>query len=86
MVKLENLNLKLGKFSLQNINLTIKEGELHAILGPSGAGKSSLINAVLGISDINSGKILIEGKDYTKMAAQKRGFGYVPQNLALFRI
>ncbi len=84
MVKLENLNLKLGKFSLQNINLTIKEGELHAILGPSGAGKSSLINAVLGISDINSGKILIEGKDYTKMAAQKRGFGYVPQNLALF--
>ncbi len=84
MIKLENLNVKLGKFALKDINLSIKEGELHAILGPSGAGKSTLINAILGVVKPQSGKILVEGKECTNMPIEKRSFGYVPQNLALF--
>ncbi len=84
MIKIENLNLKFGKFALQNINLSIKKGELHAILGPSGAGKSTLINAILGVVKPQSGRILTEGRECTNMPIEKRGFGYVPQNLALF--
>ena len=84
MIKLKNLSLTKGDFSLQDINLNIKEGEIHALLGPSGAGKSSILNAILGLAKIDRGSILLDNKDITNLAVDKRGFGYVPQNLALF--
>jgi len=84
MLKLQNIFLKNGNFELKDINLHIKKGTVCAILGPSGAGKSTILNAILGLKRVNSGTILLKDNKITNLAVEKRGFGYVPQNLALF--
>lgn len=84
MVEVKNLALNLGKFSLKDISFRVKKGSTHIILGPSGAGKSSIILAILGLNQVKSGAIFLDSKDITKLEVNKRGFGYVPQNLALF--
>ena len=74
---------KNGFHALSDINLSIKKGEIFALLGPIGAGKSTLINAVCGIVNPSAGEILINGadirKDYRKVRTQ---IGLVPQELA----
>ncbi len=84
MIEIKNLSVSFNKPILKDINLTITKEKIHAILGPSGAGKSTLINAILGVCTINSGEILIDGRNYLNVPIYKRDFGYVPQNLALF--
>jgi len=84
MIEVKNLALNLGKFKLQDINFSVKKGSTHIILGPSGAGKSSIILAILGLHNLDKGAIFLDGKDIIKLDVNKRGFGYVPQNLALF--
>ena len=61
---------------LWDINLTLPEGQLIAIVGPNGAGKSTLIKAILGLVPKASGQISIYGKPYE---AQRHLVGYVPQ-------
>ncbi len=84
MVTIKNLKVKLKNFSLNNINLSLKRGTIHALLGPSGAGKSTLIKTILGVIKPTYGAIFVENKDYTNVALHQRDFGYVAQNLALF--
>jgi len=61
---------------LWDIDLSIPEGVLMAIVGPNGAGKSTLIKAILGIIDPIAGSVSIYGKPYDK---QRKLVGYVPQ-------
>ena len=61
---------------LWDINLTLPEGQLIAVVGPNGAGKSTLIKAILGLVPKASGQISIYGKPYE---AQRHLVGYVPQ-------
>lgn len=81
VIEVQNLFLSLsGKSILQNINLTIYEGEFIAILGPNGAGKSTLLKLLLGLYRPDSGKISVLGKP------PKRGnneIGYAPQHRTL---
>lgn len=71
-----------GFKALDNINLSIRSGEIFALLGPNGAGKSTLINAVCGIVRPTSGEILIDGKDIQKDYRKARSaVGLVPQEL-----
>jgi len=84
MIKLQNISLKNGDFELKNINIEVKKASIHAILGPSGAGKSTILNVILGLQKIDQGKIIYNNKDITDLEVHKRGFGYVPQKLALF--
>lgn len=58
--------------ALENVNLEIQRGEFISIMGPSGCGKSTLLN-VMGMLDTpNSGKVLLDGKDCTKMNDNER--------------
>ena len=84
MLRVDNLKVNFKEFSLNSISFEIKRGKNHLILGPSGAGKSTIISTILGLRKVDSGKIYFEGADITNMEVNKRGFGYVPQNLALF--
>ncbi len=84
MIEFRDVSIQKEKFALQNISLKIKKGEVYAILGPSGAGKSTLVKALLGLEKLSSGAIFYENKEITYLSVQKRGFGYVPQTLALF--
>lgn len=60
-----------GVHALKNINLEIKSGEIYGIIGKSGAGKSTLIRSVNLLERPTAGKILIDGKDLTMLAANE---------------
>src|ERR1700722_14750218 len=80
-ITLQNVNLTLGgRKILDDINLTINEGEFVAILGPNGAGKSTLLKLLLGLYKPSAGKISVLNKP------PKRGnkdIGYAPQHRTL---
>jgi putative spermidine/putrescine transport system ATP-binding protein len=82
---IENLNLELGgKMILKDLNLSIEKGQLISLLGPSGCGKSTLLRGISGLNSIKNGKIMIDGRDITKLAPKKREVGMVFQSYALF--
>jgi len=74
---IKNLSVSLGgKLILQDINLEIKRGEIHALMGPNGSGKSTLAQAVMGNSEFrlqNSGaRIIIDKKDVKNLKPDER--------------
>ena len=75
MLKIENLNVEInGKKILNDFNLEIKDGEVHALMGVNGAGKSTLVKTISGHYDTNitSGTITYNGKDITDLSPDKR--------------
>jgi ABC-type sugar transport system ATPase subunit len=72
-----------NKYILRDVNLTVHDGQLLALLGPTGAGKTTLLNVIAGIVDYE-GKVLFDGESVDDKPASKRGVGYVFQDLALF--
>lgn len=73
-----------GVTILNDVNLEIEKGEIVSILGPSGCGKTTLLNLILGMTDADSGSILLEGEDITRVPMEKKGFNIVFQDYALF--
>ena len=69
---------------LKDISLQVADGEIVSILGPSGCGKTTLLNLILGITDVDEGSIYYNGEDMTKVSMDKRGFNIVFQDYALF--
>lgn len=87
MIEIKNVSkaYKKGIKIVNNLNLTIKDGEIFGFLGPNGAGKTTTIKMITGILEIDSGKILIDGKDISKDAINaKKRFGFVPDNPDMF--
>ncbi|ABR54737.1 ABC transporter related [Methanococcus vannielii SB] len=83
MLKLENVSKSWKEFKLSNISLEMDKNYC-ILLGPSGAGKSVIIQCITGIIKPDSGKIYFNGEDITNLPPERRNFGYVPQNYALF--
>jgi putative spermidine/putrescine transport system ATP-binding protein len=73
-----------GRDALVDLNLTIRAGEFIALLGPSGCGKSTALNCLAGLLPLTHGEILIDGKRVDTIPSEKRDFGMVFQNYALF--
>lgn len=69
---------------LEEINVTIQKGEIVSLLGPSGSGKTTILNMILGLTDVSSGQIFFDGEDVTHTLMKKRGFNIVFQDYALF--
>ena len=70
--------------ALDNLTLSINEGEIFALLGPNGAGKSTLINTVCGILNFDNGDITVNNFDIKKQYREARSLiGIVPQELNL---
>jgi len=74
-----------GQSVVANLSLEIGDGELFVLLGPSGSGKSTVLRMIAGLSEMDSGRVLLNGRDVTDLPPQKRGVGFVFQNYALFR-
>ena len=84
-LELKNIRKKFdGVTILDDLSLTIQQGEIVSILGPSGSGKTTLLNLILGLTDVDSGKILFNNKDITNTSMEERGFNIVFQDYALF--
>ena len=86
LLEIENLAVEVaGKRVLENINLSIAEGETHVLLGPNGAGKSTLFLTILGFPnyDVVQGSIKFKGQDITGLSTAERvklGIGVSFQN------
>jgi ABC-2 type transport system ATP-binding protein len=88
MLKLKNLTKVYennSKKAVDNINLSIKQGEIFGFLGPNGAGKTTTIRMIAGILDITEGDISINGFDIEKEPIQaKKSFTLVPDHPDIF--
>lgn len=73
-----------GRRVLENINLLVEQGSFVSLLGQSGCGKTTLLRIIAGLERADSGQILLNGKDITKVPPQQRNIGIVFQNYALF--
>ncbi|HXC57998.1 MAG TPA: ABC transporter ATP-binding protein [Steroidobacteraceae bacterium] len=74
-----------GQPVVNDVSLSVAEGEFFVLLGPSGSGKSTLLRAIAGLVDIDQGSIALHGNDVTHVGARDRGVGFVFQHYALFR-
>ena len=70
--------------AVRSVNLTVRKGELFALLGSSGCGKSTLLRMLAGLETVTSGRILIDGEDLAQMPPYKRPVNMMFQSYALF--
>ena len=76
-----------GPNIINSCSVNVNRGEIVSILGPNGAGKSTAMKAMLGLLNLKSGSITIDGKDITKLSPQdrvKQGISFVPQTKNVF--
>jgi putative spermidine/putrescine transport system ATP-binding protein len=70
--------------ALDGVDLAIAQGEFFSLLGPSGCGKTTLLNIVAGFLEPTSGRVVIGGRDITRLPPHQRDIGMVFQSYALF--
>ncbi|HEY1998746.1 ABC transporter ATP-binding protein [Paraburkholderia sp.] len=70
--------------AVKQVNLSVKKGELFALLGSSGCGKSTLLRMLAGLESVSSGKILIDGEDLAQLPPYRRPVNMMFQSYALF--
>jgi len=76
-----------GPDIISSCSVNVNKGEIVAILGPNGAGKSTAMKAMLGLLNLKSGTVKINGKDISKLSPQdrvKQGISFVPQTRNVF--
>ncbi len=76
-----------GADIISSCTINVNRGEIVAILGPNGAGKSTAMKAMLGLLDLKSGSVIINGKDISNLSPQdrvKEGISFVPQTKNVF--
>ncbi|MED3562468.1 ABC transporter ATP-binding protein [Bacillus xiapuensis] len=84
-LSIENASKYYKKFkAVDNINLTVNQGEFLTILGPSGSGKTSLLKLIAGFEQLSSGSIILNDQDISKKKPYERQIGMLFQNYALF--
>jgi iron(III) transport system ATP-binding protein len=85
MIEYRNVQINYGNFTaIENLSLTINEGEFFTFLGPSGCGKTTLLRSLVGFISPVSGEILVDGNVINNEPVEKRGIGIVFQSYALF--
>ncbi len=70
--------------ALEEVSLQVREGELLTLLGPSGSGKTTLLKVIAGFEAPTSGRVLLRGRDISRLSPARRGVGMVFQHYALF--
>ena len=84
-LRLEGVTRRFGETAaLEGLSLTIEGGEFIALLGPSGCGKTTALNCLAGLLPLSGGAIWLDGRRIDSLPPERRGFGMVFQNYALF--
>ncbi len=86
ILEISNLVKRYGDFlAVDNVDLSIKKGEIFGLLGPNGAGKTTLLNTIIGMTKVNSGEIKVFDKNFKDAEMYiKSEIGIVPQEIALY--
>jgi ABC-type sugar transport system ATPase subunit len=84
MIELQRVILRAGTFQTGELSFTVAPAEYAVLMGKTGCGKTSVLEAICGLKSVHAGRILLHGKDVTRLKPAQRGIGYVPQDLALF--
>jgi iron(III) transport system ATP-binding protein len=85
LLSLKNLSKSFDKTTaVAEVSLDVERGEFFGLLGPSGCGKTTTLRMIAGLEQPDSGSIIFDGSDITNLPAERRGFGMVFQNYALF--
>jgi ABC-2 type transport system ATP-binding protein len=86
IIQINKLKKKFGNFvALKGVEMTVKQGEVHAFLGPNGAGKTTTIRCLLGILKASGGEVKIFGQDAWKDAVElHKRLAYVPGDVNLW--
>ena len=85
IISFENITKRYGKVvAVDNVSLTIEEGEFFSLLGPSGCGKTTLLRMLAGFEVPTEGRILIDGQDVSQTPPNKRPVNMVFQSYAVF--
>ena len=84
MLRLIDINRKLGNFGLSEINLEVTDGEYYVLLGRSGSGKTQLLELIAGLEHPDSGGIFLDNIEITRQRIQDRKIGIVFQDYAIF--
>jgi putative spermidine/putrescine transport system ATP-binding protein len=84
-LRLESLAKRFGALAVtREVSLSAGKGEIVALLGPSGSGKTTVLRLVAGLETPDSGRIVVDGEDVTRVPPERRNFGMVFQHYALF--
>lgn len=84
MISLDKLSIVQGSFRLSNVSFEVAEGQYAVLMGRTGCGKTTLLEAICGLRRVQSGRVMLTGRDVTALRPAARGLGYVPQDGALF--
>jgi molybdate/tungstate transport system ATP-binding protein len=84
VIRVEDLNVDLVEFFLEDINISVDENQFFILMGPTGAGKTVLLEAIAGLVPVKSGRVIIGERDVTRLPPEKRGISIVYQDYALF--
>jgi len=84
LLELNGLSKSYGRFALEEVRLGLDRGEVLCLLGPSGCGKTTLLRLVAGLEAPDKGRVFFDGLDVTDLPPQKRSFGLMFQEYALF--
>src|SRR5947209_16772989 len=84
-IELEAVAKRYGAHAaVDNVSLSIGEGEFFSLLGPSGCGKTTTLRMIAGFETPDEGRIMLQGRDVTSVSANKRAVNLVFQQYALF--
>ena len=84
-IRLRDVHKRFGSVQVINgVTLDVEEGEFCVFVGPSGCGKSTLLRMVAGLEEISTGRLLIGGRDVTRLPPSARGVAMVFQSYALY--
>ncbi|HID24676.1 MAG TPA: ABC transporter ATP-binding protein [Planctomycetaceae bacterium] len=84
MILVENLSLRVGAFALSGVTFQVSQGEYGILMGRTGCGKTTIMESICGLRPILSGRIVLMGRDVTRLKPAERCIGFVPQDGALF--
>jgi urea transport system ATP-binding protein len=88
MLSVDNLNISIGGSRiLRDVSLDLCANHVFCLMGRNGVGKTTTLKSVVGLYKLNSGRIIFEGRDISRMSPEKRalaGIGYVPQGRGIF--
>jgi len=84
MIRLSGVTVRVGRFMLQDISLTVPTGGYGLVIGPTGSGKTTLLEAIAGHNPLRAGRILLRDVDVSHAAPEARRVGFVYQHYHLF--